>query len=76
MKTQTCTQSWTSRVHNTLGLPRLFFEILVRFGPGDNRGLLTAVGLQYYRAYKEVASLRTEAPENTDTSEGTTQHTE
>jgi hypothetical protein len=50
-------------VHNTLGFPRSLFEVLVCFGPGDNRELLAAVGLRYYRAYKEVASLRTEAPE-------------
>jgi len=68
--------SRANRAHNTLGLPQFLFEVLVRFGPGDSRGLLAVAGLQYYRAYKEVASPRTDAPENTDTSEGTTQHTE
>ncbi len=50
-------------MHNTLGLPQFLFEVLVSFGLGDNRGLLAPVGLAYYRDYKEVASLRTDAPE-------------
>jgi hypothetical protein len=32
-------------MHNTLEFPRFLFEVLVRFGPGDNRGLLAMVGL-------------------------------